>query len=90
MICVAFSYFTASVLNLLKIKRSLTHLTLDKMILLILITPGRLAILQVSYTVSHLNRRISSAYISVRAAVFEVSIILLLNLTERLRFIEST
>lgn len=46
-ICLAFSSFPASVLTLLKIKRSLTHLSLNEMIPLILCTPGRHAILQV-------------------------------------------
>lgn len=52
-ICLAFSSFPASVLTLLKIKRSLTHRALDEMIPLIPQTPGRHAILQVFFSASN-------------------------------------
>ncbi len=68
----AFSSFPASLLTLLKIKRSLNHRALDKTIPLIQQTPDRHVILQVFLTASNFcqspNRRIRSGNSSNRAA----------------------
>lgn len=57
-ICVTFSSFTASVHTSMMIKRSLTAMTLNKMILVILCAPGQQDNLEVSDAVILLNQNI--------------------------------
>lgn len=75
-ICVTCSSFVTVVM----IKRSLTHLTLDKVILIILCTPGQHANPQFSAAVTILSKGIISLYNSIRDIVCKFRIIFELTL----------